>query len=103
MDGEKMTFYPRYKKQAAANRSTIIISCMLLLVLVSIGGVFTLKVGPANAHRALISRPKNVNSYPVFPCLQVVLDTDALAEEIVPSAVQAIVIQILNAVYRGMA
>ena len=40
---------------------------------------------------------------PVFPCLQVALDTDALAEEIVPNAVQAIVIQILNAVYRGMA
>ena len=56
--------------------SGLFIANMLLLVLASIGGVFTLKV---------------------------VLDTNPTLESSVPSLVQAIVIQVLNAIYRGMA
>merc|ERR1711998_633316 len=74
--GDKMTFYPESKRNAAINRSSMIIACMLLLVLASIGGVFALKIA---------------------------LDQNATLESFVPSLTQAAVIQILNFIYREMA
>merc|ERR1711988_1544906 len=76
INGEKITFYPEEKRNAAINRSSMIIGCMLLLVLASIGGGFALKIA---------------------------LDQNATLESFVPSLTQAAVIQILNAIYREMA
>uniref|UniRef100_A0A7S2G4I0 Anoctamin transmembrane domain-containing protein n=1 Tax=Florenciella parvula TaxID=236787 RepID=A0A7S2G4I0_9STRA len=76
VDGEKMTFFPDSQRQKAMNKSYSIIFCMLLLVLASIGGVFAIKIA---------------------------LDGNATLESIVPSITQAVVIQVLNAVYRTMA
>lgn len=76
VDGERVTFYPESKRNAQMNRSYSIIGCMILLVLACIGGVFAIKVA---------------------------VDGNATLESFLPSLVQAVVIQILNAVYRGMA
>lgn len=77
VNGERVTYYPDNERAKAVSKSTFKIFLMLILVLASISGVFMLKI---------------------------VLSTgNEYVYDVVPSLVQAIVIQILNAIYRGMA